>query len=58
MFPIQFGFFKRKKVDRGDEVDLTNWQSAEDASRASTLDSAATQPPEETSTGRYSNTDI
>jgi len=59
-FPMQFGFFKRKKVDKGDEVDLTNWRSAEDATGTSTLDNVPPEQPqsEETSTRRYSNTDI
>ena len=61
--PTQFGFFKRKKVDKGDEVDLTNWRSAEDAGGAATSDNDATLPPErlpseEPNTRRYSNTDI
>jgi len=55
---MQFGFFKRKKVDRGDEVDLTNWQSAEGTGGASTPHNDVTPPPEETSTRRSSNTDL
>lgn len=72
VFYTKFGFFKRKKVDKGDETDLTTWQSPEtmggeidntagdSVTGGDTIQQKSQLPPEteDSSARRISNTEV